>query len=264
MLTAKLPRAIGGIRQNQAQNSYKRFSRILQYNNGTLAQRNEPENYAMYKLIHQAFRPHPALQVMVDKVANDLRSSTTEGGTGTYAVLHARIEPDMDMHPMCKDKKVRNVTDIIDAIYAQYPEPPVSKVLIVFNRNLLEAEAQKDGGKDNSVHQMAVHNLKVVNEAVQSGLWGGRVEMVEAGSRMVEEVLDNPFYKHFSNVVGGIVNFFVAIQADLFIGTEVSTYTTMVINSRFYRELRQNYFYRPEGLYWVTPEDRKVPHQFVC
>lgn len=42
---------------------------------------------------------------------------------------------------------------------------------------------------------------------VQNGMLGGKVKVVEAGSAMVEAA-GNPFYKHYSNIVGGIVNFF--------------------------------------------------------
>ena len=180
----------------------------------------------------------------------------------------------------CKDKKVVNMTDIVEMVHAYYPEPPASTVLLVFNRFMMEQVA--NGTKIDDMHKITVHNLNVINHMVENGLWGGQVRVIEAGSKVVELHNMNAstsdtsaqnestassrggYYGHFSNIVGGIMNFFLAIDAKIFIGTEVSTYSTLNINSRFYRGERQNYFYRPGGLHWVTPVNVTKPHRFVC
>jgi len=164
---------------------------------------------------------------------------------------------------------VTNMTDIINMIYEKYPEPPVSTVLLVFNRALVESAANGTSMRNTAemnaeVYDLTVHNLHAINEIVKSGMWNGKVKIVEAGSKMVEEVTVNPIYKHYSNIVGGIVNFFLAVQSDIFIGTEVSSYSTLAANSRFFREAHDNYFYRPEGLHWVTPLNATKPHRFMC
>jgi len=156
------------------------------------------------------------------------------------------------------------VTEIIDAIYEKYLEPPVNTVLIQFSRALMEDEAKRtDRNPDDIFHILNDHNLKEINKIIEAGMWDGKVKVVEAGSRLVEEAGD-PYYKHYSNIAGGIVNLFLAIQSDILIGTEVSTYSVQAINSRFYREERENYFYRPDGLHWVTPPSVNKPHRFVC
>jgi hypothetical protein len=60
-------------------------------------------------MIKGALRPHPDLLAIVDRLLGDL------GGNGTvpYMTLHARVEPDMAKHPICRDAKVVNLTDII-------------------------------------------------------------------------------------------------------------------------------------------------------
>jgi hypothetical protein len=63
------------------------------------------------------------------------------------------------------------------------------------------------------------------------------------------------------------VNFFLAIQSNILVGTEISTFSTLAMNSRIYRGQLENYFYRPQGLYWMSPsndENVTKPHRFVC
>ena len=162
-----------------------------------------------------------------------------------------------------QDKKVTNITDIINMIYDKYPEPPVSTVLIVFARATLDTEVNSPHRNYANIHNLTVHKLNAIDEILECGMWNGKVKVVEAGSRMVEEAGD-PFYKYYSNIAGGIVNFFLAKQADVLIGTEVSTFSVLAMNSRLYMENRENYFYRPQGLHWLTPPNVTKPHWFVC
>ena len=179
------------------------------------------------------------------------------------------------MHPMCKDKKVTNITEIISMMYEKYPEPPVSTVLIIFNRDLMESTQQNapkgikynlDARKaytDATARNLTAHNLAAINDMLNNGLWNGKVRVKEAGSQMVKDS-KSPYYAHYYTIVGVIVNFFLSIQSDIFIGTEVSSYSTMVINSRMYREERENYLYLPKGLVSATPPGTNVPWRFVC
>ena len=128
----------------------------------------------------------------------------------------------------------------------------------------MEVEANTTNNEMDKYHIMNDHNLKEINQLVQEGMWGGQVKVVEAGSAVVENA-GHPFYKHYSNIAGGIVNLYLAIQSSIFVGSEISTYSVMASNMRFYRDVKDNFFYRPEGLYRVTPPDGKQkPFRFVC
>lgn len=149
-------------------------------------------------------------------------------------------------------------------IYVKYPEPPVTTVLVQFSRALMESEAKSTRNEKDKYHIMNDYNLEKMNKLVQDGMWGGKVKVVEAGSAVVENA-GHPFYKHYSNIAGGIVNLYLAIQSSIFVGSEISTYSVMASNMRFYRDMKDNFFYRPEGLYRVTPPDGKQkPFRFVC
>jgi len=242
----------------QSKNKYKIF--VKKIDNGRAAQTN-PMQLEMYKTILKgALRPHPRLQSIIDKIRIQLGA-----GDKGYMVLHARVEPDMikQNERVCRDWRVTNMTDIIDMIYEKFPEPPVNAVLIVFARSLMEDEAKKEAKTPDKFHILNDHNLKAINEIVENGMWGGKVKVFEAGSRMIEET-GGDIFKYYSNLAGSIVNFFLAIQSDILIGTQISTFSTLAMNSRFYREQRENYFYRPLGIHWMSPPNATKPHWFKC
>jgi hypothetical protein len=199
-----------------------------------------------------ALRPHPAIR-------NIMTTFKKENQMKNIMVLHARIEPDMQKHTMCKGKKVFNMTDIVQMLYEKYPEPPVSTVLIILNRSILEKEVAKPKNKN----EIAIHNLKTLNELIATGLWGGRVKVVEAGSELAKRS-EHPIYSKYSSLVGSIINFFLSLEAEIFVGTIVSSYSTAVISYRFFREKKENFFYMPNGLDWVTPPGIKQPPRFAC
>ncbi len=154
---------------------------------------------------------------------------------------------------------------IIDGIYEKFPEPPVNTILIQFSRALMEREpARTDENRhEDPFYILNEHNLKEINRIVKDGMWDGKVKLVEAGSSVVAKAGD-PFYKKHSTIAGGIVNLYLAIESDIMVGSEISTYSVQAVNSRYYREKKENYFYLPSGLYWVTPPERKKPFRFGC
>lgn len=279
---AKNPTPLGQSRR-QTMNQYKMFTKRVDQETSSVVYVPAKVKMGVELIMKSAFRPHPQIQSFIDDFVKGMRTSMKQNssmerkvGDG-FMVLHARVEPDMQNHPMCKDKKVKNITDVIESMYRQYPEPPVSWVVLIFNRKLVEAlvtgekASQMIANKElnesfqvQSIQELTAYNLQVINDCLENGLWNGRVRVKEAGSKYVEEISTDPWYSHYSNIVGGILNFFMAIQSDIFVGTEVSSYSTLVANSRFYRGQRNNYFYRPNGLYWVTPPNATKPHRFVC
>jgi hypothetical protein len=97
-------------------------------------------------MLQGAMRPHPNFQAIIDRL---LAESGLEKGSH-YMTLHARVEPDMQRHPMCVDKKVLNLTDIFDFIQKKWQDkPPVSLIFMPVNRQILEKE-----GFINKMNQM--------------------------------------------------------------------------------------------------------------
>jgi len=242
---ATKPYAIGHKKSTVAWANYRRYSRKIE--SGKI-NRSDAE----LLMIREAFKPHPSIQQIIDdfKSLHQMKN---------IMVWHARIEPDMQKHPVCKDYKVTNISDILDMIYEKYEEPPVSTVLIALDRSLLEEEVS-DPSKTN---ELALHNLHVLNEIMSKGMWGGRVKVLEAGSQLAKHS-GSKFLTKVSTLVGSIINFFLFLEADIFIGTKVSSWSHYVMMYRFFREKKMNYFYQPKGLDWVTPPLVDHPPRFIC
>jgi hypothetical protein len=152
--------------------------------------------------------------------------------------------------------KVISLQAIFDSMRAQFPEPPASKLFIAINRPMLE----KEGKNPDGANQVAVENLTVLNRASVEGLWGGRVKVFEAGMPSVK----NTRYGAYPGISGSVVDYFLAVGAKIFVGTEVSTFSTDLIAARFYRGNKANYHYLPTGLKLATAHNSSVPPRFHC
>lgn len=203
-------------------------------------------------IMKDAFRPHPEIQAIIHGFLQGLNGSK-------FMVLHARIEPDMQKHSRCLQLKVVSFQHIIKMMEDKFIDPPVSTLIVILNRDLLEKEV--DNPKNNNT--LAEENLHVLNHVLEHGLWGGRVKVVEAGSKLAMES-KHEIYSKYSTLTGGIINFFISLQANIFVGTEVSSYSSALVKSRFFRNRRESYFYVPQGLKIATPLDATEPPVFAC
>jgi hypothetical protein len=207
-------------------------------------------------MIKGALRPHPDLLAISNRLLGDL------GGNGTipYMTLHARVEPDMMKHPLCWVSKITNLTDIFRFLEETFPDPPATRIFIPINRQHMEAEGKINTEEPNSTNWMAVHNLNELNRAVKDGLWSGRAKVFEFGSNM----LKGTKYESRAATSGAVLNFFIAQNANVFVGTRVSTYSMDLLHARFYNGTIENYQYLPAGLERWTDNTTKHPPGFGC
>jgi hypothetical protein len=229
-------------------NKYKHYTRRIRR-----ARENPSLNPVDLSMMRGAFRPHPDLQQHIQRLGGSMDDQTSDG---SYMALHARVEPDMQHHPVCRDKKVINLQAIFDSMKTQFPEPPASKLFIAINRPMLEKEGSNSDGKN----QVAVENLAVLNRASVEGLWDGRVKVFEAGMPSIK----NTRFEAYPGISGAAVDYFLAVGAKIFVGTAVSTFSTDLIAARFYRGNKSNYHYSPMGLRLVTTQNSTVPPRFQC
>ena len=205
-----------------------------------------------------ALRPHPDLRAIGDR----LMTAMNDNATLPYMTLHARIEPDMQKHPVCRDLKVLNLTTIVEFLETKWKDPPVSRVFLPVNRQYLEKEG-KIVGKDakEETNWIAVNNLKELNRIGKEGLWGGRVTVFEFGANALK---GTKYEKLMSSIGGSILNYHIATNAEIFVGTEISSYSNDLVATRFYSGNFNNYFYRPDGLHLVTTKESAEPPAFEC
>jgi len=223
-------------------------------------------------LLKEAMRPHPRLQEIIDSKLRSLRDDDDGGGKTKpgveFMALHARIEPDMQRHSKyCKPKKVLKLRDIFNWIEAKWPEPPAKHIFMPINRERLEldgseavVESLKQQNKEKEINWIAVDNLQALNHARDHGLWNGTARVFEFGAK----AMAGTEYSHRPSTTGSMVNFFIAIDAKIFIGTEVSSWSHDLLATRFFRGNMENYKYLPDGLHHWTPPGTEDPPGFHC
>lgn len=248
-------------------------------------------NPAEILMLKGAMRPHPSLQAIIDNLLRQTYLLSPDESTAVssslmakplqldYMTLHARVEPDMQNHQVCREKKVLNLTDIFEFIERMWPEPPVSKIFMPINRQYLELEGDIDGSSNSSakmtlpvndkkkkrlggggVNWVAVENLRALNWARDVGLWHGRAKVIEFGAN----ALDGTSYADQPSTAGAMLNFFIGVPAKIFVGTEVSSFSHDLLATRFFRGYSENYKYLPSGLHDWTPAGTVDPAGFGC
>jgi len=179
--------------------------------------------------VYQALRPSKIFQRIVERV--------TSGGTGTtngrILVVHPRVEIDMLRHK-CSKLMVKNLTHLVHMmessdllIHADSHLPVYDTIFLAINRREMIHANQSAL----SVRVLAEENLRRLNMIVSQGLWNASVPILESGERSVLGILPN---NYGADLAGSLVNFFIAVNADTFLGTYGSSYSTDVWTARYF------------------------------
>jgi len=210
-----------------------------------------------------ALRPSYGLQTIM---TNILESHDTFNHT--YIALHARIEPDMQKHSSCREIYEGNLTKIFQLLEDHFIHPPAQSLFIAINRPALESEAVipttpiENRTREEKLAALAAENLVALNNAIDYGLFGGTVKVFEGG---VATVVNTSIFKGFPDISGAIIDFYLAIEASIFIGTPVSSFSSDIVATRFYEDRsKKNYFYDGQKLWNATTTMTLKPPPFVC
>jgi len=213
-----------------------------------------PETRTDVLMKQSALRPNKELLEHIEKILESLVKN------GTFMTLHPRVEPDMVEHVMCKDKKETNLTKIFEYLQEAFPDPPAPYLLIPINRDLLEERGQMNRIDPSKTDWLAYENLAALNRAISEGLWNGTVTAFEFGSNS----LNGTKFARYPATTGAWVNFYLAVEAELFVGSEVSTWAYGVMKTRYFRGNPKNYKYTPSGIEQWTTENMETLPNFRC
>ena len=67
-----------------------------------------------------------------------------------------------------------------------------------------------------------------------------------------------------SSIAGAVLDFFLAVEVDIFVGMPVSSFSTDVNATRFYRNLTNSLFYLPEGIVPALAPHDTAPPRCAC
>jgi hypothetical protein len=219
----------GGIQAGRLWNDYLEYMK----KKSTLKQSNESSHVDEW--VYRALRPAPQWGTVAQQCVLPHAPH--------YAVLHARLEMDMMAH-VCGLDMERNLTQILRQVATVFENdyPHVTGLVIAVSRVGMMAPTQSP---ERQAH--AQHNLNTLNRLVRDGWRVGsrQVQVLECGERLVQEYYEShPEVVDHGSLLHSVVNFDLAVNADVFIGVRSSSYSTDVLTSRYYMgKGNQNYRY---------------------
>lgn len=207
----------GGIKAGRLWNDYLVYTRNKQ------AQFNESHN--LDEWVYRALRPAPQWRAVAQQCVLP--------NTPHYAVVHARIEMEMMEH-VCGIDMERNLTRILHQVGTILNDdyPNVTGLVIAVSRAGMTAPTNSP---ERQAH--AQHNLETLNRLVEQGwIVGSRhVQVLECGERLLQTYYgSHPEAVDHGSLLHSVVNFDLAVNADVFIGVRSSSYSTDVLTSRYH------------------------------
>jgi hypothetical protein len=199
--------------------------------------------------ITRAMRPTAVIERLI-------RETLSGNDLPPFLALHARFEPDMLVHAACKHVKVYNLTDVFDMIRElNFANATNRSIFIAVNVNeMMRASQFKWFRKE---HQL---NMRALQGVMSHGLDlpSGENVTVSVGGHTAfrSDQIDSCAHE----IVSSVVSFEIAVQAKIFIGTYVSSWSATVWKARHYMGRGENYAYTPNGLEKIEG----VPPPFRC
>lgn len=199
--------------------------------------------------ITRAMKPSAAMERLV-------KASLGENGQYPYIALHARFEPDMLVHTKCKSAKVYNMTDVFGMI-RQMDHSNAT------NLSLYIAINMKDFNVKNPYKYFQTE--RKLNKAALDAVAAYGLDL-PSGKKMTVSISGQSASKSreidlcANEIVASMVSFEIAVRAEKFIGTYVSSWSTTVWKARYYQGKGENYVYTPTGLHKIEG----VPRPFTC
>lgn len=208
-------------------------------------------------------------------------SATKRSTSSSYLALHARIEVDMMIHK-CGKQMEKNLTKIFHMVddFVQHSnshnkkQQPIQGVFVAVSRaGMLEPT------KNVEVSQTAHDNYKMLlsrsvsststTHATRTHSSDGQPSVFECGEVWMDAWYAKQQRQHSSqpqNVYGSIlpslINFYVATQAQVFVGVSKSSWSTDVWTTRYYQGKGDgNYQYTPGGIKQLDHGGLPPPHK---
>ena len=200
------------------------------------------------RAVLRALQPAPRWQ----QVAHSCLAETT-----TYVALHARIELEMFSHA-CGKTMERNLTNIFRQVQDLVEQreqqsvgggPPhtISGLFVAVSRTGMAYSPEYNAG----LREIADYNVQVFDHYVghPDAKLGKHLNVFECGERLLSDYYrDNPQVPDHGSLLQAVVNFHLAVNAEIFVGVRGSSYSTDVWTTRYYLgKGKENYRYTQEG-----------------
>lgn len=186
----------------------------------------------------------PSLNILNTKSIQPLTSSSSP-----YLAVHPRVEPDMLKHPKCLEIKERNLTRIFELIRTFEKFQSVDNVLVAVNLDFMN---HGSAPVEETLKNMHHENQQIFHKALSLGLQRqedghNNMTLFLAGKSALLNESGIPECSR--SLAGSILNFALAVNADMFLGTHVSSWSVSVWKARFLQGRgEENYAITPTGI----------------
>jgi len=235
-----------------------------------------PDHVHVEKAIYELLRPSKYLNLAIDGIMqtalqrNDTAATKIDTSKTRLLALHPRIEQEMMTHACAKYIET-NLTKVFEMIRTYPPlietnssinsEYRFDLVFIAVSKEQVDKIPQ--GKLANN--PIPIENNKTLWNARMHGVFGNDnnrgIPMFESGTDGAMRIqfprlhnkqeqntsaFDTPESLGVLELVGSVINFFLLVQADIFIGVKGSTYSTDAFSVRYYQGERENYIVGPD------------------
>ena len=253
----------GGIRAGRLWNDYVRFTkRATKKSSGVPMQTDQ--------WILRALRPAPQWRQVAEQCVRAATTTTTTiGGNHYYVALHARVELEI-MNHACGKTMEWNLTRIVQQVQAHLQSMMQSSnvertAAAPAPSGLFIAVSRAGMGVENFHYEkfkaIADDNLDTLNRLVGNSNSPGTglpvdndsdrtyIPVFECGERILEQYYAlHPDVPDHGSLLQSVINFDVAVNADVFVGVKGSSYSSHVMTARYYLgKGDQNYRYTKGG-----------------
>jgi hypothetical protein len=217
-----------------------------------------------YDMDHHVFKALKPLQVWEDVAAQCIEYHV---GNKSYAALHARVEIEMLMHKCGKDmeRHLQRILDMTAEFSAQYSN--ISGLFVAVSRVGMESKDVYRTAK--FIQRLAKNNADTLDHYVGTAvrpsnlLGSNRLRVFECGKKALSQYYStHPQVADHGLLLESVLNFHIAVQADVFIGVAKSSYSTDVLTTRYLLgKGRHNFLYTKDGIVPVENGGLPPPHK---
>ena len=233
-----------------------------------------PDHLPLEQAIYKLLVPSPPIQQAITK---SLKEAAGQSSIQPYVLaLHPRIEHDMILHRVCSKFMESNLTKIFESISTL---PKFDLMFVAVSRALVDGTPPPQMKRVPDLLRLANENKFLLNQTSTYGLLGTKdrrgIPMLESGTTTAAKIQFPPM-KHgaefltaksmgVTELVASIVNFFTALEANLFVGVKGSTYSQDIISVRYYQhqdrgiDVENNFVVGPNGLTKLSGPSERLP-----
>eukprot|EP00980_Cylindrotheca_fusiformis_P028962 scaffold22680_cov107-Cylindrotheca_fusiformis.AAC.31 len=230
------------------------------------------ENSKLISLVsHQALRPSEKWRNVAQQCVRHFQPKSGNR-MAPYVALHARVEVTM-MNHRCgaqMEKNLTNIFSMVDSMVEGYNKATTDELQGVFVA--VSRDGMLEQTRDQVNQQLATDNWQTL--VSRSNSWDQAKDLRPADESVLYfecgESWMNQWYSaqkgsipddYYGSLVPSVLNFYIATQAEVFVGVAGSSWSTDVWTSRYYQgKGSKNFQYTPAGIFPVANNGLPPPH----